>query len=90
MPRYLVERSFPASWAVTADAGAATAWRHTVETQLRGGVSWISSYVTPDGRRSYCIFDGPSPEAIRTAAGSTGWPVDRITEVRVIDPYVHP
>jgi hypothetical protein len=89
MPRYLVERSFPVASAVTAGAEAATAWRHAVETQLREGVIWIHSYVTPDGRRSYCIFDGPSPEAIRIAAGAAGWPVDRITEVRVIDPYVH-
>jgi hypothetical protein len=51
-------------------------------------VTWIHSLVTPDRCRSFCIVDSPSPEAIRVAAQATALPVDRITEVRVLDPYL--
>jgi hypothetical protein len=38
---------------------------------------------------TYCIYDGPDPEAIRQAAYRNGLPVERITEVRVLDPYFY-
>jgi hypothetical protein len=53
------------------------------------GVTWVHSYVTMDKKRTFCIYDGPSPEAIRKVAERNGLPVDRITEVRVLDPYFH-
>jgi hypothetical protein len=53
------------------------------------GVTWIHSYVTPDKKQTYCIYDGPSPEVIRKVATRNGLPFDRITEVRVLDPYFH-
>jgi hypothetical protein len=43
-----------------------------------------------DRRRSFCVYDGPSPEAIRKSAARSGLPVDRITQVRVLDPYPYP
>ena len=58
-----------------------------IRVNARGGVTWLHSFVTPDRRRSFCIVDAPSPEAIRLAAQATALPVDRITEVRVFDPY---
>ena len=45
--------------------------------------------MTTDKRTTFCLYDGPSPEAIRRAAGANQLPVDRITEVRVLDPYFH-
>jgi hypothetical protein len=47
----------------------------------------VFSYVTPDRKRTFCIYDGPSPEAIRRAADCNKLPVTRITEIRVLDPY---
>jgi Protein of unknown function (DUF4242) len=79
MPRYLVERTFPAGPGLQADTETGV--------NAQQGVTWLHSYVTPDRQRSYCICDGPSPEAIRIAARANGLPVDRITEVRVLDPY---
>ena len=49
-------------------------------------MTWIQSYVTDDGR-TYCVLEGPSPEAIRKAAAHSKLPVDRITEVRILGPY---
>jgi hypothetical protein len=52
-------------------------------------VTWIHSYVSPDRTKTFCIYDGPSEEAIRKSAERNQLPVDRITEVRVLDPYFY-
>ena len=41
------------------------------------------------GKCAYCIYEAPTPEAIRRTARANGLPVDRITEVQVVDPYVY-
>jgi hypothetical protein len=86
MPRFLVERTFPAGSHRGADALSAQAGGGAIDAGAKPGVTWIHSCVTPDNHRSYCIVDGPSPEAIRVAAQSTGLPVDRISEVQLLDP----
>jgi hypothetical protein len=45
--------------------------------------------VTPDRTKTFCIYDGPSPESIHRAAVANGLPVDSVTEVRVLDPYFY-
>jgi hypothetical protein len=87
MPRYLVERTFPEGWNLYADGDGVGRRAATVRANAHEGVTWVHSYVAPDRRRAWCICDGPSPEAIRAAANATGLPVDRITDVRVVDPY---
>jgi Protein of unknown function (DUF4242) len=89
MPRYLVERSFPEGLTIPIDDRGATACQVVVDGNATEGVTWIHSYVTTDKRTTFCVYDGPSPEAIRRAAGANQLPVDRITEVRVLDPYFH-
>jgi hypothetical protein len=49
----------------------------------------VTSYVTPDNKRTYCIYDGPSSDSIRRAATANGLPVDSIAEVRILDPYFY-
>ena len=39
--------------------------------------------------KSFCVYDAPSPEAIRSTAQKNSLPVDKITEVRVLDPYFY-
>jgi hypothetical protein len=53
------------------------------------GVTWVQSYVTDDKRKTFCIYDAPSPEAVRRTAARNKLPVDRITQVRVLDPYFY-
>jgi hypothetical protein len=89
MPRYLVERTFPDGLAVPSTPEGAKALMALVETNAGEGVTWVQSYVTTDKRMTFCIYDGPSPEAIRIAAERADLPVDRITEVRVLDPYFY-
>ena len=87
MPRYLIERTFCAPLALPANAQGAQACEAVIGNNAKHGVTWIHSYVTPDRRKTYCIYDGPSPEAIRFCATENELPVDRIAEVRVLDPY---
>jgi hypothetical protein len=89
MPRYLVERSFPEGLAIPVDDSGTRICQAVVDGNAAEGVTWVHSYVTADKRTSFCVYDGPSPEAIRRAATSNQLPVDRITEVRVLDPYFY-
>jgi Protein of unknown function (DUF4242) len=89
MPRFLVERSFADGLQIPADEQGAKACLVVVDGNATEGVTWVPSYVTPDRRRTFCVYDGPSPEAIRRAAQTNQLPVDRITEVRVLDPYFY-
>lgn len=87
MTRYLVEQTFPDGLTLTLDDSGAKLCLHIVSNNTLDGVTWIQSYVTPDRRRAFYICDAPSPEAIRRAAARKRLPVDRITEVRILDPY---
>jgi hypothetical protein len=89
MPRYLVERSFPDGLVIPTNDTGAQACLAVVAKNADDGVTWIHSYVTPDRTRTYCIYDAPTPEAVRRVADRNKLPVDRITEVRVLDPYFY-
>lgn len=79
MPRYLVERTFPSVPELSVD--------EVVERNSDDGVTWMYSYVDEDTGAMLCLYEAPSPEAIRSAARRNDLPVDRITRVRVLDPY---
>jgi hypothetical protein len=87
MPRYLVERTFPDGLTIPQTAQGAKVCSTVVSENAHEGVTWVHSYFTPDRTKSFCIYDGPNPEAIRKAAQRTKIPVDKITEVQVLDPY---
>jgi hypothetical protein len=87
VPRYLVRRTFRGGLALPANAAGAKACLQVVETNAALGVTWVHSYVTKDKQTSFCIYDGPDPDAIRLAAERNGLPLDRITEVSVLDPH---
>jgi hypothetical protein len=87
MPRYLVQRTFPEGLAIPANAEGAEVCRTVVDGNAGHGVTWVQSFVSSDKSVTYCVYDGPSPESIREAATTNGLPVDRITEVSVLDPY---
>jgi len=90
MPRYLVERTFPDDGLIIpmGEMGAQMC-NLVVSNNAQDQVTWVHSYVSEDKLKTYCIYDGPSPEAIRQAARRSRLPVDRITEVRILDPYFY-
>lgn len=89
MPRYVVERTFPQGLEIPIADGGADICRAVVETNAEEGVTWVHSYVSADTRTTFCVYDGPSPEAIRKTAIRNDLPVDRIVQVRVLDPYFY-
>lgn len=89
MPRYVVERTFPAGLNIPVDAQGAASCLAVVDRNADDGVTWIHSYVSDDKRKTFCIYDAPSPEAIRKTADRNSLPVDQITQVSVLDPYFY-
>jgi hypothetical protein len=81
MPRYLVERIFPGPPELSIE--------EVVGRNADDGVTWVHSYVCEDTGTMLCLYEAPSPEAIRKAARANRLPVDRISQVRVLDPYVY-
>jgi Protein of unknown function (DUF4242) len=89
MPRYLVERMFPQGLGIPGGAKGAQLCLGVVERNADSGVTWLHSYVSEDRSRTFCVYDGPSPEAIRKTAARNDLPIERITQVRVLDPYFY-
>jgi hypothetical protein len=89
MPRYVVERTFPGGLEIPTDPDGANACLGVVDNNATEHVTWVQSFVSADKTKTFCIYDGPSPEAIRRVAGLNGLPVDIISEVRVLDPYFY-
>jgi hypothetical protein len=89
MPRYMVERTFPDGLNIPADDSGAKTCLAVVDTNAGDGVTWVHSYVSSDKTKTYCIYDGPSPDAIRSVAAKNGLPVDSVVEVSVLDPYFY-
>lgn len=78
--RYLIERTFPAG----ALDGLDAATKAKVNANNASvGVSWIKSFANSDRTKTYCVYEGPSEDAIRRAAALNGLPIDSITEVPV-------
>jgi Protein of unknown function (DUF4242) len=89
MPRYVVEREFPDGLLIPVDENGARACLAVVESNLSDQVTWVHSYVSADKKKTFCVYDAPSPEAIRRTANRSKLPVNHVTEVRVLDPYFY-
>ena len=76
MPLFLIERNFAEQLQLTSDDV-----KLIEEINVDEGVNWLFSFLSADRRRSYCLYEAPSPEAIRDAARRSNSPVDEIVEV---------
>jgi hypothetical protein len=89
MPRYIVERSFAAGLAFAVNDDGVEMCRLIVKNNAEYEVTWIHSYVSEDGTKTFCEYEAPSPEAIRRTAKRNRLPIDRITEVRILNPFFY-
>jgi len=89
MPRYVVERIFPEGVEISLGEEGVQFCEGVVAKNADDGVTWIHSYVSGDRSKTYCVYDAPTPEAIRQVARRNELPVDSITEVSVLDPYFY-
>jgi len=87
--RYVVERSFPDGLNIPVDSKGSEICLAVVSTNAEDNVSWVHSYVTEDKKKTFCIYDAPSPDAIRKSAKKNGLPVGNIIQVSVLDPYFY-
>jgi hypothetical protein len=76
MPLYVIERTFAEQLELTNDDV-----RVIEEVNADEGVRWLFSFLSADRRRSYCLYEAPSPDAIVAAAHRAGVPADAIVEV---------
>jgi hypothetical protein len=78
--RYLIERTFPAGALEGLDAATK---ERVNRNNASVGVRWVESYANAQKTRTFCVYEGPSEDAVRSAAQLNGLPVDNVTEVPV-------
>ena len=85
MPMYVIERAFADQLDLTSDDV-----KLIEEVNADEGVRWLFSFLSADRRRSYCLYEAPSPDMIVAAAKRAGIPADVVVEVNRIsaDMYV--
>jgi len=76
VPVFVIERQ----WAERLDANAEAA-DGINRINDEEGVRWLYSFLSADRRKTYCLYEAPSPDAIRRAAARAGIPVDAVTEM---------
>jgi hypothetical protein len=76
MPRYVIEREFAEQLDLTKDGVEKVNLINDQE-----GVQWIFSFLSADKKKTYCLYDAPNPEAIRSAARRNNIPADAIVEI---------
>jgi hypothetical protein len=76
MPLYMIERTFADQLDLTNDDV-----QRIEEVNAGEGVRWLFSFLSADRRRTYCLYEAPSPEAILDAARGANVPADAIVEV---------
>ncbi len=89
MHRYVVERTFPNGLNIPINNVGKDICSGVVSNNAEDRVTWVQSYVSEDKKKTFCIYDAPSADAIRRAAKQNKLPVDKITEVTVLDPYFY-
>ena len=76
MPVFLVERNFAEQLNVPPELAASI---NRVNADI--GVQWLISFLSADKKKTYCLYEASSAEAIREAAARNGVPADVIIEV---------
>ena len=76
MPYYIIERNYADEVIVPLEAAEGINLINDEEE-----VRWLYSFLSVDRRKSYCLYEAPSIEAIRAAAVRAGLPADVVTEV---------
>jgi hypothetical protein len=79
----------PIAQAIPISSDGAKLCQTVIQNNTEEQVTWVTSYVSLDHTKTFCVYDGPSEEAIRRAATANGLPIDTIAEVRVLDPYFY-
>jgi Protein of unknown function (DUF4242) len=81
MPRFMIERNFAEKIEITKEGTERINLINDEE-----GVKWVLTFLSADKRKTYCLYEAESAEAIRNAARRNDIPADVIIEVDQITP----
>ena len=81
MPRFMIERNFAERLEMTKE-GTDRVNRINDEE----GVKWLLTFLSADKRKTYCLYEAESAEAIKRAARRNDIPADVIIQVDEISP----
>jgi Nickel responsive protein SCO4226-like len=76
MPTFMIERAFAEQLDLTGEDVKVIEAANADE-----GVRWLFSFLSADRRRSYCLYEAPSADAVLAAARRAGIPADAVVEV---------
>jgi Protein of unknown function (DUF4242) len=76
VPVFMIERRFADEFEASAEDADGVNRINDEE-----GVRWLYSFLAADKRKTYCLYEAPSPDAIRRAAARAGLPADIVVEV---------
>jgi hypothetical protein len=76
MPIFLIERNFAERLKVTSGGAA-----EINEINNQEKVRWLISFLSVDKKKTFCLYEASSAEAILKAAERSGIPADAIIEV---------
>jgi hypothetical protein len=89
MPRYLIERTFKNNLITSLSSDGEKDHLSFINNNSECNATWLHSYISDDKSKSFCIYDAPTPEAVRKAATRNRLPIDKITEVKILEPYLY-
>ncbi|MGF6789682.1 DUF4242 domain-containing protein [Paraburkholderia sp. 35.1] len=84
MPRFIIERNFAEQLELTNEAA-----RGIKQINDEEGVQWLFSFLSADKKKTYCLYEAPSADAILSAARRCQIPADAIVEVSDLRPEMY-
>lgn len=76
MPVFVVEREFAESFDPDDDT-----LRAVDEYHLSNDIKWITSFLSADKKKTYCLYEVDDADVLRKHAADLGLPADVITQV---------
>jgi hypothetical protein len=86
VPKFVIEREIPNAGKLSAaELQGISAKSCSVLRDMGPSIQWVQSYVTDD--KIYCVYIAPNEAMVREHARLSGFPANRVSEVRgIIDP----
>jgi hypothetical protein len=79
MPRFLVERHYAEQFELSVEGMASV-----VEYEQINDITWLSSFLSADKKKSYCLYEVDDIDILRKHAADLGLPLDAIVEITEI------
>ena len=81
MPIFMVEREFAEIY-----ESSPTSSKRIFDYELENEIRWLTSFLSADKKKSYCLYEADDIELIRRHAADLGIPLDAIVEVTQLPP----